>query len=130
MDGIRSPASNVSSAGSSPRNLKISFSGDEHISDTETASNSKKREAPGKSPSRMHKEHTSQELHVLSSNKSERRRSPAPKEKGHKKNKPPNVIAAPVGQEDASTSSVISPEIGFMGGKVEVSVTFYISHYF
>lgn len=120
MEGIRSPASNVSSAGSSPRNLKISFSGDEHASDTEPSSNAKKREASTRSPSRGHKEHSSQELHVLS-NKSERRRSPAPKEKSHKKNKPPNVITNSVGQEDVSVSALISPEISLMGGKIKVS---------
>lgn len=121
MEGIRSPASNVSSAGSSPRNLKISFSGDEHASDTEPSSNAKKRETSTKSPSRGHKEYNSQELHVLS-NKSERRRSPAPKEKSHKRNKPPNVITTPVSQEDVATSAMISPEISLMGAKIKVSV--------
>ena len=123
MEGIRSPASNVSSAGSSPRNLKISFSGDEHASDTEPSGNLKKRETSTKSPSRGHKEHS--ELHVLS-NKSERRRSPAPKEKSHKKNKPPNVITTPVSQEDVP---VISPEISYMGGKIKVSVIALVQFY-
>lgn len=120
MEGIRSPASNVSSAGSSPRNLKISFSGDEHASDTEPSGNAKKRETCTRSPSRGHKEHGSQELHVLS-NKSERRRSPAPKEKSHKKNRPPNVITSSIGQEDVSVSALISPEISLMGGKIKVT---------
>ena len=121
MEGIRSPASNVSSAGSSPRNLKISFSGDERASDTEPSGVTKKREITTKSPSRGHKDHnSSQELHIVS-NRSDRRRSPAPKEKSHKKNKPPNVITAPVSQEDVPpVSAVISPEISFMGGKIKV----------
>ena len=118
MEDIRSPASNVSSGSSSPKNLKIC---DEHASDTEASGNAKKRETATKSPSRGHKDHSSQELHVLS-NKSERRRSPAPKEKSHKKNKLPNVITTPVTQEDVPVSSVISPEISFMGGKIKVSV--------
>ena len=129
MEGIRSPASNVSSAGSSPGNLKISFSGDEHASDTEASGNAKKRETVTKSPSRGHKDHSSQELHVLS-NRSERRRSPAPKEKSHKKNKPPNVITTPVSQEDVPVSSVISPEISFMGGKIKVSVLMLLLQFY